>query len=68
MSDTYFLEKLNCAYCGKENDFDEGENFCPYPGIAYTFEDGAEFVCRFCKNKNKVVMDFKTTKTKERKS
>ena len=72
MGDTYYISKINCAYCGKENDFvdkdiDEGEISLSalYPGIGWTSEFGAEFICEFCKKKNKVNMEFRAVKTRK---
>jgi hypothetical protein len=66
MGDTYFIDKLNCAYCGKENNFidddcEDGEISLSalYPGIGWNSEQGAEFVCEFCEKKNRVKMEFR---------
>jgi len=55
MSDTYFIENLKCAYCGEDNDFEEDGSGFGYAGLSYVFEFGAEFVCKKCKQKNKVM-------------
>ena len=69
MGDTYFIDKLNCAYCGKENDFDcENSGISLYPGIGWTSEHGTDFVCDFCKKKNKVKMEFIAVKSSNKKS
>jgi hypothetical protein len=78
MGDTYFIDKLNCVYCEKENNFicsdskeDEVTLASLYPGIGWTSEQGAEFVCESCKKKNKVKMEFiavKTIKSRNKKS
>ena len=66
MGDTYFITELNCAYCGKENDFDhDNDGFSFYPGMAYDHEFGASFICQFCKKKNKVKMEFIAVKTRK---
>jgi len=64
MGDTYFIDKIKCAYCDKVNNFEADEwGF----GLPYTFESGHEFICEFCKKKNKVVMDFATIRMKSKK-
>lgn len=65
MGDTYFIAKINCAHCGKENNFDDNENeMSLYPGIAYTFEAGGHFTCKFCKKKNDIIQKFETVKAR----
>jgi len=70
MGDTYFIEKINCAYCGKENNLgkdDSGYEFASlYPGIGWTSEHGADFVCEFCKKRNEIKMEFRAVKTKKK--
>jgi hypothetical protein len=65
MGDTYYISKINCAYCGKENNFvNAKEPFCEM-GLAWQFEFGADFVCEYCKRKNKIVQEFKSVKLKK---
>lgn len=64
MSDTFFIKNLKCAYCGKNNDFEEESAEFGNPGLPYTFEFRGEFVCDGCKEKNNVVMDFVAVKGK----
>ena len=67
MSDTYFIEKINCAYCEKENNFvNEEEPFCEM-GLAWQFEFGANFVCEHCKRKNKIEQEFRAVKVRNNK-
>ena len=65
MGDTFFIQKLKCAYCGKANNFSKKEDF--YSGLAFHSELGGGFVCCFCQNENKVVMDFYATKARDKK-
>jgi len=66
MGDTYFITELNCAYCGKENDFDhDDDGFSFYPGMAYSSDFETTFICQFCKKKNKVKMKFIAVKTRK---
>ena len=58
MGDTYFIKKLNCAYCGAENDFEEKAMKFGHVGLPYTFEFGGEFVCEKCHQKNEIAMNF----------
>jgi len=69
MGDTYFIGKINCAYCGKKNDFsnDDGDEFSFYPGTAYNSEYGGDFICKFCKKKNIIIREFKAIKNKKNK-
>ena len=53
MGDRYHLI-LKCAWCEKEND------------CIYADEWGEEFTCEFCKKKNKIIINFKTKKFKEK--
>lgn len=56
MSDIYFISKIKCAYCGKINhlkNLDERGI-----GLPYKTEFGADFVCKYCKKKNEIIMDF----------
>jgi len=65
MSDTFYIKNLKCAYCGESNDFKEVIGF-EYAGLPYAPEFGAEFVCKKCKQKNKVLMDFVAVKPKSK--
>ena len=62
MGDTYFINKIKCAHCGKVNNFEADEwGF----GLPYAFEFGQEFICEYCKKQNKVIMDFVAAKTQK---
>ncbi len=63
MSDTYYIKNLTCAYCGKDNDFEEESAKFGNVGLPYAFEFGGEFVCNGCKKENKIVMDFVAVKS-----
>jgi len=67
MGDTYFIKNIKCAYCGKENDFEEEAIKFGHLGLPYTFEFGGEFVCEKCKKKNRVVTDFIAVKSRSQK-
>lgn len=58
MSDTFFIKNLKCAYCGKDNNFEEESAEFGNPGLPYTFELRGEFICDKCKEKNEIIMDF----------
>ena len=58
MSDTYFIPKIKCAHCGKENNFVKEEAFSEM-GLAWHFDFDCDFVCDHCKKKNKIKMEFK---------
>ena len=53
MSDTYFIKKIKCAYCNDNNDFEEEAAKSGFFGLPYTFEFGADFICRKCNKKMK---------------
>lgn len=65
MSDTYFVDKIKCAYCDKENNFMGTDEISGELGLPWQFEFGAEFVCKYCKKNNKVEQNFKAVKTKK---
>jgi len=67
MGDTYFIKKINCAHCGAENDFEKEAAESGFLGLAYTFEFGADFICKKCNKKNQVKMDFVVVKPRLRK-
>jgi hypothetical protein len=60
MGDIYYIKEIKCVYCGKTNNFENVEEL--YSGLPYKDEFGADFICEYCKKKNKVVMNFTTTK------
>lgn len=60
MGDTYFIRKIKCAYCGKMNNFEDIDEF--FRGLPYNFEFGQNFICEYCNNKNKIIMDFTAVK------
>ena len=64
MGDTFFIKNIKCVYCGEDNNFEEKDMGLGYSGLAYTFEFGAEFVCKNCKKKNRIIMDFVAVKYK----
>jgi len=64
MGDTYFIEKINCVSCGKTNNFvNDKEPFCEM-GLPHQSEFGADFICEYCKKRNKIVMHFKAVTAK----
>lgn len=63
MSDTYFIGKIKCAYCEKINNFINEKEMFAEMGLPFQFEFGADFICAYCRKKNKIIMDFKTVKT-----
>jgi hypothetical protein len=65
MSDTYFIREIECAYCGKINNFENVDEFSI--GLPYDFEFGQEFICKYCNKENKVVMEFVAVKIKSKK-
>jgi phage FluMu protein Com len=67
MSDTYFIRKIKCAHCGKMNNFENLDEV--YPDLPYKDEFGMDFVCKYCKKKNEIIMDFLAVnpKTKNKK-
>ena len=64
MGDTYFIKEVKCAYCSKMNNFEDIDEF--FRGLPYQFEFGSDFVCKYCKKKNEVIMDFIAVKTKSK--
>ena len=65
MSDTYYIKKLNCAYCGEENNLVNKKEMFYEMGLPYQSQFSASFICQFCQNKNKVEMEFKAVKSKK---
>ena len=68
MTDTYYIKKLNCAYCGKENNLVKKNVMFEEMGFPYQFGFDNDFICKFCNEKNKVKMEFITEKIKNKKS
>lgn len=66
MSDTYFIKNLKCAYCGKNNDFEEDAMKYGHLGLPCTFEFREEFICDTCKEKNEIVMNIVAVTSKEK--
>ncbi len=65
MGDTYFIQKLNCAYCEKENNFVKEKEMFSEMGLLFQFDFDIDFICQFCKKKNVVIQEFKTVKSKK---
>ncbi|OGZ78175.1 MAG: hypothetical protein A2358_02390 [Candidatus Staskawiczbacteria bacterium RIFOXYB1_FULL_37_44] len=68
MTDTYYIKKLNCAHCGKENNLVNKKEMFYEIGLPYQFGFGNDFVCKFCKQRNEVEMEFKAVKPSNKKS
>ncbi|MDP2741625.1 MAG: hypothetical protein Q8O66_03010 [bacterium] len=64
MGDTYFIKKINCVHCGKINNFINKKEMFAEMGLPFQFEFGSDFVCAYCRKKNKIIMDFRTVKSK----
>lgn len=62
MGDTYFIKNIKCAYCRENNNFEKEAMAFGNPGLPYTFEFRADFICRKCNKKNKIKMDFVAAK------
>jgi hypothetical protein len=62
MGDTYFIKKIKCAYCGMNNNFEREAAESGFLGLPYTFEFGADFICKKCSKKNAIKMDFVAVK------
>ena len=60
MSDTYFIAKIECGHCGKENNFIKEEAFSEM-GLGWQFDFENNFICDHCKKENNIIMDFKAT-------
>lgn len=53
MGDNYYLKNIECAYCGKkQKEYD----------VVYSPEFDNTFRCKWCKKKNKMIMDIKAVK------
>ena len=63
MSDTYFIGKINCAHCGKINNFINEKEMFAEMGLPFQSEFGADFICLYCRKKNKIIMEFRAVKT-----
>lgn len=66
MTDTYYIKKLNCVYCGKKNNLVNKKEMFYEIGLPYQSGFSSDFVCKFCKEKNKVEMEFKAYKSKSK--
>ncbi|MFH1968446.1 MAG: hypothetical protein ABIJ84_03610 [bacterium] len=65
MTDTYYIRKLNCAYCGRKNNLVNKKEMFYEIGLPYQAGFGNDFICKFCGKKNEVKMEFIATKLKK---